>query len=413
MRLLPLVVALAGVLPCLPAQQTWTVAAAGGAQFTDIGAAVGAAASGDAILVGPGAYAPFVVDGKSLVLIGDGATVFQAHNNTAPVPPSIEIANLAVGQIVQLVGISVSHFGPAPAALQVHDCAGTVWVQSAFLDSFAAPAVAVEQCADVVLVECLGQTSRGGVAPNGAPLAFPGARLVGSSVRIVGGEYRGSTGVLVGTGVPPQTGAADGGDGLLVIDSQVQLAGGTYFGGAGGSFFTGACSIGGTGGDAVQTDTLGGTPPLVRAENPDLQAGGPGFPASCGPASAGLPVRMVAGLFVLDGGIERVLRCPAQVAGPAVLGVEVLGRAGDFALVCAGLPAPTTVVLGLPLSLGGVANFVTLGGVSIGAVGRATLSVPVPQLVPAIPDLQFAVQALVIDPAARASATNPRTLLLR
>lgn len=413
MRLAPLVVAFAGLLPCLSAQQTWTVAAAGGAQFTDIGAAVAAAASGDAILVGPGAYVPFVVDGKALVLIGDGATVAQVHNNNNPVPPSIEIANLAVGQLVQMVGISVSHFGPAPAALQVRNCAGTVWVQDAFLDSFAAPAVAVEQCADVVLVECTGQTSRGGVTRNGVPLAFPGAMLVGSSVRIVGGEYRGSSGVLAGPGVPAVTSAAPGGDALLAVDSQVWLVGGGYFGGTGGFFWNGTCSVGGDGGDAIQLDTAGGTPSLVRAVTPNLQEGSPGFPSSCGAASFGLPVRMLAGSFVLDAGHERLVRCPASLVGPALAGVEVLGRAGDFAVVCAGLPAPTVAVLGLPLSLAGGANLVTLGVVPIGSTGRATLSVPVPQLGPNVPDLQLAVQALVLDFAARASATNPRTLLLR
>ena len=122
---------------------------------------------------------------------------------------------------------------------------------------------------------------------------------------------------------------------------------------------------------------------------------------------------MLAGTFVLDAGHERLVRCPANLVGPMVAGVEVRGHAGDFALVCMGLTAPTTVVLGLPMSLVGGVNLVTRGLVSIGAVARATLSVPVPQLGPNVPDLQLAVQAMVIDTVARASATNPRTLLLR
>ena len=68
-----------------------------------------------------------------------------------------------------------------------------------------------------------------------------------------------------------------------------------------------------------------------------------------------VPVRMVAGLFVLDGGIERVLRCPAQVAGPAVLGVEVLGLAVVLSLFVGGGVLFSTRNLTLSLIFFGVA----------------------------------------------------------
>ncbi len=45
-------------------QQTWTVAANGGGQFTDIAAAVAAAGEGDIILVQPGIYTSFAIQGS-------------------------------------------------------------------------------------------------------------------------------------------------------------------------------------------------------------------------------------------------------------------------------------------------------------------------------------------------------------
>lgn len=395
------------------AQQTWTVNAAGGAQFTDIGAAVAAAADGDAIVVAPGGYAPFAVVGKSLTIVGTNVNVVTPGIGYGPVPPTIEIANLAAGQFVQMAGIGLTHFVPGPAALRIANCAGTVWVQSAFVDSFGAPAIVVEQCADVALVECTGQANRGTVDAAGVPIAVPGARLVNASVRIVGGEYRGSTGVLQGAAFPALSAAPNGGDGLSAIDAQVQIAGGRFLGGSGTTFWTGTCTLAGSGGDGVQTETLGGTPPLVRADNPYLQAGGVGNATCGGTPAPGVWVRMVAGLFVLDPGYARIVRCAPSVNGPATLPIEVVGMPGDFALVFAGVPAPTTTVAGLPMSLLAGQPIVTLGTVSIGLLGRATLTVAIPGLAPAWPDLQFAVQSVVVDAAGGLAASNARTLLVR
>ncbi|MFM1871637.1 MAG: hypothetical protein RL398_1059 [Planctomycetota bacterium] len=402
-----------GCLASLSAQQTWTVNAAGGAQFVDIGAAVAAAASGDAIVVAAGAYAPFVVDGKSLVIVGTNVNVVTPGIGAGPVPPTIEIKNLGAGQMLRMAGIGITHFVPGPAALRVADCTGTVWVESAFVDAFGAPSIVVERCADVVLAECTAQTNRGTVTASGAPISLPGARLVDATVRIVGGEYRGSTGVLQGAAFPQLSAPPNGGDGLVAVDAQVRIASGRFLGGAGTSYWTGTCTIGGNGGDGVQTETLGGTPTLVRADGPFLQGGGGGNSTCGGTAVPGVWVNMLAGLFVLDPGYGRILRCAPTVTGPAALPIEVVGRPGDLAIVCVGLPVASGAVLGLPMSLSTSQPIVTLGTVSIGLFGRATLQVAIPALPPGLPDLQYAVQSLVLDAAGGPTATNPRTLLLR
>ncbi len=411
MDLLPLGVAVLSTLSAVASQQTWTVAPTG-AQFTNIAAAVAAAASGDVILVGPGPYAPFVVNGKGLTILGQQALVLTSGAGPGPVAPSITIENLTAGQRVQIAGLSAMHLVPAPAALLVRNCAGGVWIQDAFVDSFGAEAIVVENSADVVLVGCIGQANRGAVLANGTPVAMAGARFAGSSVRAYDSEFRGSTGVLQGTGFPAIAAAPDGGHGLHVLDSQVALDGGRFVGGAGGLFLTPTCTFAGNGGDGVRLSTAGGTLPLVRSRDPQLQAGVVGQ-ATCGPTpQPGLMVRMVAGLFVLDAGSRRRLNSPASVVGPAALPVEIVGRPQDLAFVFAGFPAPTAVQLGLPVHIDLGLPVVTLGSAALGPTGRATLQVPMPGLGPALSPLGLALQALVFD-AAAASASNPRTLLLR
>lgn len=62
-----------GVLTLLPT--IWIVDAANGpgTNFTDLPAAIQAAASGDTVLVRSGTYAPFAVAGKALTIRGAGA----------------------------------------------------------------------------------------------------------------------------------------------------------------------------------------------------------------------------------------------------------------------------------------------------------------------------------------------------
>jgi hypothetical protein len=103
------------------------VDAAGGGSFTQIQPAVNAAASGDTILVKPGSYAGFTIDGKGLTVVGDVGTrpsVFQ----------SVRVANIGSMQSVTLARLNVLvTTGPSEAALDVEDCAGALrFVESDF-----------------------------------------------------------------------------------------------------------------------------------------------------------------------------------------------------------------------------------------------------------------------------------------
>ena len=70
------------LVACLPT--IWIVDSANGpgSSFTDLPAAVVAAASGDTLVVRAGAYTPFVVSGKALTILGAGASVTQVSNPT-------------------------------------------------------------------------------------------------------------------------------------------------------------------------------------------------------------------------------------------------------------------------------------------------------------------------------------------
>ena len=75
--------------------------------FTTIQAAVDAASDGDLILVEPGSYPEFRVDGKDLSIVGDAGT-FTVLESASP-DPAILVQNVAQGQEVLIVGAVISH----------------------------------------------------------------------------------------------------------------------------------------------------------------------------------------------------------------------------------------------------------------------------------------------------------------
>lgn len=406
-----LLVAAASLSAPLCAQQILTVAAAGGAMFTDIGAAVAAASNGDVLLVAGGTYAPFTISGKSLTILANGAMVFAPGSSPTPVPPTVTIENLALGQKVQVVGLSAMGFSPAPALLLVRNNQGSVWLHDVFCDAFGSPAVGVEGSVDVVIENGLLQANRAALSPSGVPVPTPGMRCTASSVYVYDTEVRGSTGSLGGGAFPTPTAAADGGDGIRIDGGFLGIEGGRVIGGSGITLYAPACNQGGNGGDAIEMFATTANLPTVRLRNVALQAGTASLNTCPGTVSNGMQLQVLSGTPILDGGVERLLQGPAGLPGPGVAAIEVAGAPGDVAFVVAGFPGPRIYVSGLPLHL--YPPFVTLGFAAIGASGRGTLNVPLPGLGPAAPPIVFGLQALVLDTGLGAFATNPRPLVLR
>ena len=99
------------LVACLPT--IWIVDSANGpgASFTDLPAAVAAAASGDTLVVRAGAYTPFIVSGKALTILGAGAPVTHVWNPT-PIGATYaetRIDGVPVGAVFYISGV---HFAP-------------------------------------------------------------------------------------------------------------------------------------------------------------------------------------------------------------------------------------------------------------------------------------------------------------
>lgn len=108
------------------------VDAAGGGAFTLIQPAVNAAADGDTILVKPGSYFGFTIDGKELTVIGDGDPALNPGECGR-----VWIKNIADGKTVTLARLLVSS-GSNPEALKLNDCVGAVrFVQCDFTGGLA------------------------------------------------------------------------------------------------------------------------------------------------------------------------------------------------------------------------------------------------------------------------------------
>jgi hypothetical protein len=142
------------------------VDAAGGAgsAFTSIGAAVDVAADGDVLLVRTGSYAPFILNGKTLIIMAaPGAEVSVTNSVGTGSQPAITVWNIDPNQAVVLEGLSIDGIeGPGTdgsPGLSVSDCGGQVWVQDCEIvggsDGFWPQSGAlVADCDQVMFVNC-------------------------------------------------------------------------------------------------------------------------------------------------------------------------------------------------------------------------------------------------------------------
>lgn len=228
-RLLPFLIA---VSSCW-AQTTWTVNAAGGGQFVDVGAAISAAAPGDRILVqGPGPYPAFVVDRGVDIEGGAGVTC-----------AAIEVVGLPAGQRARVAGFALT---PNGGSVAVRQCAGEVVLGSiamtpaaGFSMAPAKPGLHVFASNRVFVHDCSFVGYDGNNVAAGAGVFVDGGTLVILRTSATGG-----------TGLPqvPVSGGA-GADGVVVANGgSVTVADSTLRGGAA----TAGMYLGGYGGDGIE-----------------------------------------------------------------------------------------------------------------------------------------------------------------
>jgi hypothetical protein len=244
---------LAGILLAAPlaAAGVIVVDAAGGGDFTTVGAAIGAAMDGDILVIRPGDYtAEPALDtaGKALVIVGDtGGTTLL---------PVLTVDQVAAGKTAVLRHLSFepSGFGGLPqGTVRVTNNLGRVHIEdcqirgrdgeSSFLGLFANPGetgLLVLSSAAVAVHRC---TITGG---QGIPTS-PGPFGVGQQVPSNGGlaievescalslHHVTATGGDGGSGAPTDFSGADGAHALRALFSPVIVSGCTLQGGDGGS----------------------------------------------------------------------------------------------------------------------------------------------------------------------------------
>jgi hypothetical protein len=326
-------VLLIGGLPPLARADVLTIDDDGPADFSALQPAIDAALPGDVLLVAPGDYAGFVVDGKGLSIL---ASVPGAPGQRPVFHSGIIVRHLPAGQTLLLEGLRADTpvFTAADAdALRIEDCAGSVRVAHSALHGFPVP---------------------GAVGPAPAGLSAWSS----PDVVVTDSVLTGAAGGILDPVSPP------GGTGLLVVDSQVTVWNGTLLGGFGGGSDS-AFVVSGDGGPAVHVVSgravieggyvSGGFGPFGHI---NASAGGPALLVDAGAEAwvRGADLYGGAGGYVwLGGGPQQGPDGPVMAGDGAA--ITLPGEPAPFALV-----SPTAVEPGGLVRLGGSGGGLLLVG---------------------------------------------------
>jgi hypothetical protein len=275
------------IRPISPPQRVWTVDSSGGADFTDLPPAVQIAGSGDVLLVAPGDYTAFVLDGKGLTILGDGG-VPQVVGVTI-------VEDLPADEVVVLRSLALRHFSnPGQAVLSVRRNEGPVWIEDCALDNVT-PVIPhgipvwSSSTSEVVCV----RTTVGpmlvieNIFPSIA-CCHQGLRMTSSEVHAFDSTFLGPS--LIG-------GSEQGGAGAYLSNPSATLraAGCLFQGGQGSPAFCHAngCASGGDGGPGLELDTDVGTPTVVVLDSALVGGAGgigaPCMPSNCQAGGSGVP----------------------------------------------------------------------------------------------------------------------------
>jgi hypothetical protein len=403
------------LFPCSAvAQAVHVVKADGTGDFTSIQAAVDAAAPGDHVLVHGGFTANVVLEREITLVAATGATIMKPASGPGASSPALAIRNLPAGEHVRVSGVSVFvGNGGAPSAVEVADCAGSVWLQDMFVDSYGASALDVRACVSVVLVHSALQTNLVPALADGTPQTAAGARVSqGAHLHAWSTEFTGSHGSLQGGGLPVPNGPPDGGAGLHVVDASVSCYGGQIRGGSGNSFWNGSCVSGGDGGDGVLAqDTQEPFDTQVRLVGTSLQPGSGSWAVCGGATMPGLDYDGPVGALQQLPGPGRLFELPGHALAGAPLSLTFSGSPGDFAfLVVSSNAVPGAAIAGLDLHVA-LPPLLVLGPFALPA-GSATIAATAPALPLGLAGVALPMQAVHLDAGFALHASSPRALLV-
>lgn len=372
------------VLASAPLAQTLHVVdddGGAGVAFTDLPAAIAAAASGDALLVKPGSYSGFTLAGKSLVVTAE-------TDLTADVGP-FTVTGIGAGQRVVLRGLDV---GPgATGASRLENSAGWIGLEDCNLNATTATdlvALEVNNCAAVELVRC--DVLALGDSPTDAS---DGIAATNSFLHLFGTTVQGAGATCPGV---------DGGDGIRTSGGFLFLGGTTVLGGMGGPEAAGTlCIPPGDGGNGV---VVSGSQTVLQGAA--LLGGTPGTSAACPPGAPGQPSVVGSGSLTDLGGAARSLDVETPVRMGDLAANVLTGVPGDLVVLGIGLDP---VALYFPPWLGTISVSPVIFTQVLGAVpgaGSFTVMIPTPTF-PSFEFVQFYEQAAFVTPAGQIVLSTP------
>ncbi len=304
-----------GLLP-----MTWIVdAAAGpGSHFTDLPAAIAAAADGDTILVRAGSYSTFAMTGRTLTIrgAGIGATIVNGSSHGVTQTPA--------GTVDVFSGMTIhgNLWANNAAHVTLTDCE-IVGINQAFNGT---NALIVSGFSEVFALRC--RFVGGDAIGPPPPPPFGGPMTGGNAITVQGGEFSAMDCDILGgsiTGVFSGPGSRTGGSGLAVVDSSRARVADTRII-AGNSAPPGFLI--GLGGDAI----------FVRNDSRLLISGGTADVITAGGAFPGAAVRLTNERFypVSEVTVHGPVPLSGQVFGPVTLNAPAMPR-----LVFASTPLPS------------------------------------------------------------------------
>ena len=316
----------------LPARAgtVWVVQGRAAGRYGSIQSAIDAAGDGGVMIVGGGTYAPFVIDGRSVVL-------YASPGGDVRIAGSIDVRNVAANQAVFIAGLSstgVETVDGSSPGLRLANSAGHVRFQDCAFQGGAGTPDAPHDCSG------LGRGSAGASVDGSARVAFTRCTLVGGA----SGSEDLNTACI----------AFDGADGLLSNQSVVCLHQCVCTGGAGGSagsspgeggrgasatgdgfFASGTSFTGGRGGDAWDAVVgANGGDGLFVATDAGVHlldcalAGGPGGNGFQRIGDPGAP-SSGPGILVQHPGVARWVEGPRIASELSASTITFHGTAGD------------------------------------------------------------------------------------
>ena len=383
-------------------------AAAGpGSDFTTIQAAVDAGSDGDTILVRPGTYDGFTVQGKGLAVLAEYKERFHLSELAL-----VSVTDLSADQgfVVRGAADVGGPFGYSGSKWTFAQCDSTIWIEDCQLDDEVSSSLLGSKvlATDVNRLVVLRSELRGGNGASTFGSGTPGFaglraescnRVVVFESRLVGGAAGSPTGTSATT-------TNDGGAGLYAIEcGPVYLAESTFEGGDGGSNWSESCPGGGDGGSAVkvfgafsQPGSAGPTTIVECVFEPG--EGGENYDSNCPPDQGAEGAEIDDPLDVVTqlSGNHRALFAASPAREGGVLRFWFVGEPGDLALIVFGSGA-------LALPVPGVGGVLLLDpNPVLWTAGTLTseelvLPVTVPDLPPGLDSAALRAQGLFVTPS--------------